>query len=81
MKIIIRLLLILFMVISCDKTRETLGLNQYQPDEYEVTTNPPLDIPPNFNILAPSELVKEKHHNSNKVLPNSAESSILKNME
>lgn len=39
---------------GCDSFRNTLGLDHYQPDEFQVSEHPPLSMPPNFNLRPPS---------------------------
>ncbi|WP_198027068.1 DUF3035 domain-containing protein [Candidatus Paracaedibacter symbiosus] len=38
---------------GCDRVRNTFGLDHYQADEFRVPTNPPLSMPPNFNLPVP----------------------------
>ena len=53
-------ILLLTLVVGCSTIREKTGLVKYQPDEYQVTTNPSLSVPPNFNIYSPEELEAQK---------------------
>lgn len=39
---------------GCDSIRNTLGLDHYQADAFSVPTNPPLTIPPDFNLRPPT---------------------------
>ena len=57
MKIIISLIVIsnLFLL-SCNTVRESAGVNRKIVDEYTVVENPPLVIPPNFNLLPPEQM-------------------------
>lgn len=57
---IIYLILLIF-ITSCSSFKEKAGLIKYQPDEYQVTTNPPLTVPPNFDIQSPEELATKKN--------------------
>ena len=60
------LLLITFaslMLSSCNSVRESAGVNRKVIDEYAVIENPPLVIPPNFN-LTPPEQIKAKDINN-----------------
>tara|TARA_Y100001935_G_C17171284_1_gene440363 strand:- start:308 stop:802 length:495 start_codon:yes stop_codon:yes gene_type:complete len=41
---------------SCDAVRDSAGVNRKQIDEYAVIENPPLVIPPNFNLLPPDQI-------------------------
>jgi hypothetical protein len=45
--------LVLFVLAGCDSTKSALGLDHYQPDEFLVPTNPPLELPPNYNLRPP----------------------------
>lgn len=54
-------LMLLTLVASCSSFKEKAGLVKYQPDEYQVTTNLPLTVPPNFNIQSPEELISKKN--------------------
>ena len=55
------------LLISCSKVRESAGVTRKSLDEFEVIENPPLVIPPNFNLLPPEQLEKKiwKHYNEN----------------
>lgn len=48
------------LIASCDSLKEKAGFVKYQPDEYQVTTNPPLTVPPDFNIQSPEEIIAKK---------------------
>ena len=53
------LLLIAFaslMLSSCNSVRESAGVNRKVIDEYAIIENPPLVIPPNFNLLPPDQI-------------------------
>ncbi|MCT4635725.1 MAG: DUF3035 domain-containing protein [Rickettsiales bacterium] len=54
-------LILLILITSCTNLKEKAGLVKYQPDEYQVTTNPPLTVPPNFDIQSPEELMAKKN--------------------
>ena len=41
---------------SCNAVRDSAGVNRKQIDEYWVIENPPLVIPPNFNLLPPDQM-------------------------
>ena len=41
---------------SCNSVRESAGVNRKVIDEYSVIENPPLVIPPNFNLLPPEQI-------------------------
>ncbi len=54
-------ILILFLfscifLLSCSKIRESAGVNRKNIDEFKVIENPPLVIPPDFNLLPPEQL-------------------------
>ena len=55
-KILILLLLSSVLVVSCSKVRESAGVNRKNIDEFAVIENPPLVIPPDFNLLPPDQL-------------------------
>ena len=55
-KILILLLLSSVLVVSCSKVRESAGVNRKNIDEFTVIENPPLIIPPDFNLLPPDQL-------------------------
>ncbi len=56
------LLLSLFLV-SCSQIRNSAGVNRKNIDEFKVVENPPLVIPPNFNLLPPEQLSEKKISN------------------
>jgi hypothetical protein len=57
MKKILSLSLLLCLVSACTTIKEKVGLVKYQPDEYQVVTNPPLSIPPDLkDVQSPEEL-------------------------
>ena len=41
---------------SCNAVRKSAGVNRKVIDEYTVVENPPLVIPPNFNLLPPEQI-------------------------
>ena len=57
MKKIISIVIVsnLFLV-SCNTVRDSAGVNRKVIDEYAVVENPPLVIPPNFNLLPPEQM-------------------------
>ena len=59
-KILILLLLSSVLVVSCSKVRESAGVNRKNIDEFTVIENPPLVIPPDFNLL-PTDQLEEKN--------------------
>ena len=64
MKIILSLLIFssLFLV-SCSKIRESAGVNRKNIDEFKDVENPPLVIPPDFNLLPPEQLSEKNINN------------------
>jgi hypothetical protein len=56
-----KIILILFIfsslfLVSCSQIRESAGVNRKSIDEFKVIENPPLIIPPDFNLLPPEQL-------------------------
>ncbi len=43
-----------FILQGCDTVRSTLGLDHYQADAFSVPTNPPLTLPPDYNLKPPT---------------------------
>ena len=41
---------------SCNAVRKSAGVNRKVIDEYNIVENPPLVIPPNFNLLPPEQI-------------------------
>jgi len=69
MKYLFIILLILqFSLSSCSKLRESAGVNRKSLDEFQVIENPPLVIPPDFNLLPPEKLEKKNIENIEKDL-------------
>ena len=63
MKIILSLFIFSsFFLLSCSQIRESAGVNRKNIDEFKVIENPPLVIPPDFNLLPPQQL-SEKNIN------------------
>ena len=48
---------------SCSKVRESAGVTRKSLDEFKVVENPPLVIPPDFNLLPPEQLEKKNIDN------------------
>ena len=55
-KLLIIVLFCSLFVVSCSKVRESAGVNRKSIDEFAVIENPPLIIPPDFNLLPPDQL-------------------------
>ncbi len=56
MKKIILLMIISSFLISCNTVRDSAGVNRKVMDEYSVIENPPLVIPPNFDLMPPDQI-------------------------
>lgn len=52
---ILTLLSLGFSLSGCDSMRNTLGLDHYQPDEFNIADNPPLSMPRDYNLRPPME--------------------------
>jgi len=65
MKIILSIFLLssIFLV-SCSQIRESAGVNRKNIDEFKVVENPPLVIPPDFNLLPPEQLSEKNIDNA-----------------
>ena len=55
-KIIFLIIILNLFLISCNTVRESAGVNRKVLDEYAVIENPPLVIPPNFDLLPPEQM-------------------------
>ena len=55
-KILILVLLPSLLTVSCSKIRDSAGVNRKNIDEFSIIENPPLVIPPDFNLLPPDQL-------------------------
>ena len=53
---------------SCNSVRESAGVNRKVIDEYAVIENPPLVIPPNFNLLPPEQIKSKEIENTDSEL-------------
>ncbi|HCM83713.1 MAG TPA: DUF3035 domain-containing protein [Alphaproteobacteria bacterium] len=53
MKRVISLLLLLPLVAACSDIKQTVGLGRNNPDEFMVVKNPPLSMPPDFDLRPP----------------------------
>ena len=61
--ILIIVLLSSLFIVSCSKVRESAGVNRKSMDEFTVIENPPLIIPPDFNLLPPDQLEEKNLEN------------------
>ena len=43
-------------LVSCSKIRDSAGVSRKSLDEFQIIENPPLAIPPDFNLLPPEQL-------------------------
>ena len=60
-KILLSMVIIASLLISsCSSVRESAGVNRKNIDEYQVIENPPLIIPPDFNLLPPEQMQSKK---------------------
>ena len=50
-------------IVSCSKVRESAGVNRKSIDEFAVIENPPLIIPPDFNLMPPDQLEEKSLDN------------------
>ena len=60
------LIIVLFsslFIVSSSKVRESAGVNRKSMDEFAVIENPPLIIPPDFNLLPPDQLEEKNLEN------------------
>jgi hypothetical protein len=56
---IAKFLLFIFLILnltSCSKVRKSAGVDRKIIDEFQVVENPPLIIPPDFNLISPDQL-------------------------
>ena len=61
--ILIIVLISSLFIVSCSKVRESAGVNRKNIDEFAVIENPPLIIPPDFNLLPPDQLEERNLEN------------------
>ena len=50
-------------LVSCSQVRESAGVERKKIDEFKVVENPPLVIPPDFNLLPPEQLSEKNINN------------------
>ena len=55
-KIIFAIIISSIFLSSCNTIRSSAGVERKVIDEYNVVENPPLVIPPNFNLLPPDQI-------------------------
>ena len=56
---LIILITVQLVLTSCSKIRKSAGVTRKNLDEFKVVENPPLVIPPDFNLLPPDQLEKK----------------------
>ena len=54
------ILLAVLVLNACTKIRDSAGVTRKSIDEFQVVENPPLIIPPDFNLLPPNQLEQKK---------------------
>ena len=62
-KILFIVLFCSLFIVSCSKVRESAGVNRKNIDEFAVIENPPLVIPPDFNLMPPDQLEEKSLDN------------------
>ena len=67
-KILIIIVIFTIFLSSCNSVRESAGVNRKVIDEYAVIENPPLVIPPNFNLLPPEQIKSKEIENTDSEL-------------
>ena len=63
-KIISIVIISILFLTSCNTVRDSAGVNRKVIDEYSVIENPPLVIPPNFNLLPPEQMESKNEKNN-----------------
>ena len=53
---------------GCSKIRQSAGVARKAPDEFQAIENPPLVIPPNYNLIPPDQLQEKNIENIEKEL-------------
>ena len=63
--ILFNFIVIIFAILlhSCSNIRESAGVTRKSADEFQAIKNPPLIIPPDFNLVAPNQLQQKKQLN------------------
>ncbi|MDC0194791.1 DUF3035 domain-containing protein, partial [Alphaproteobacteria bacterium] len=67
-KIYFLIVIFSFFLNSCGTIRESAGVTRKSIDEFKVVENPPLVIPPDFNLLPPEQLEERNIDNIEKDL-------------
>ena len=63
MKYILIITTLTMLISSCTKLRESAGVTRKSLDEFAIIENPPLIIPPDFNLLPPDQLEEKNLDN------------------
>jgi len=58
--ILLSLIFFCILISACSKIRESAGVNRKVIDEYTVFHNPPLALPPDYNLLPSEEIIARK---------------------
>ena len=67
-KIIAIIIVSNLILISCNTVRESAGVNRKNIDEYAIIENPPLVIPPDFNLMPPDQIEAKNIDNTEEEL-------------
>ena len=67
-KIILIITISNLFLLSCNTVRDSAGVNRKVIDEYAVIENPPLIIPPNYNLLPPENIESKNIENTDSEL-------------
>ena len=67
-KLYIFIFIFLLLLGGCSKVRESAGVTRKSIDEFQVVENPPLILPPDFNLLPPDQLEENRIDNVDKEL-------------
>ena len=67
-KIILIITISNLFLFSCNTVRDSAGVNRKVIDEYAVIENPPLIIPPNYNLLPPENIESKNIENTDSEL-------------
>ena len=67
-KIVFLVIISNLLLSSCGVVRDSAGVNRKNLDEYAVIENPPLVIPPNFNLMPPEQIESKNIDNTDKEL-------------
>lgn len=77
MKKILLISATLILATACSsKTKNALGLTETMPDEYQVTRNKSLEVPPHYNATSAKQKAKKGKKNLSK-----AEKALLKEIK